>query len=60
MDEQSKPTADESVFDNEEELSGLIHGAFVSAAKAAVAENDRLGLVTHGATDGKLTLCPTK
>jgi hypothetical protein len=29
--------------------------AFSRAAKAAVAENDRLGIVTHGGKDGKLT-----
>jgi hypothetical protein len=29
--------------------------AFLRAAKEAVAENDRLGIVTHGGRDGKLT-----
>ncbi len=29
--------------------------AFSRAAKAAVAENDRLGITTHGGKDGKVT-----
>jgi hypothetical protein len=28
--------------------------AFQKAAKKAVAENDRLGIVTHGSVDGKI------
>lgn len=32
----------------------LVMAAFQKAAKKAVAENDRLGIVTHGSVDGKI------
>ncbi len=36
---------------------GIIHRAMNSAAKNAVAENDRLGIHTHGTDkDGKITM----
>ncbi len=32
----------------------FVMAAFQKAAKAAVAENDRLGIVTHGSVNGKI------
>jgi len=41
-------------FDDAESVIAQAQLAFHEAAKAAVAENDRLGIVTHGAIGGKL------
>jgi hypothetical protein len=45
----------DAVFDDPEFVLRAAESAFKKAAKAAVAENDRLGITTHGAVDGKLT-----
>ncbi len=47
------PTPDD-VFDDEAFVAVAALRAFTKAAKAAVAENDRLGIITHGAVNGKL------
>lgn len=41
-------------FDDAVSIIAAAQLAFQEAAKAAVAENDRLGIVTHGAIKGKL------
>jgi hypothetical protein len=46
--------ADKSIFDDGEALVALATASFKKAAKAAVAENDRLGIATHGSVDGKI------
>jgi hypothetical protein len=46
--------ADKSIFDDGEALVALATASFKKAAKAAVAENDRLGITTHGSVDGKI------
>lgn len=46
--------ADKSIFDDGEALIALATASFKKAAKAAVAENDRLGIATHGSVDGKI------
>jgi hypothetical protein len=46
--------ADKSIFDDGEGLIALATASFKKAAKAAVAENDRLGITTHGSGDGKI------
>lgn len=45
---------DDGVFADAEALIALANRSFDRAAKAQVAENDRLGIATHGAVDGKL------
>ena len=45
---------DDSVFDDAEALIAQAQRSFDKAAHAQVAENDRLGITTHGAVDGKL------
>jgi len=45
---------DDTVFDDASLVRRAAETAFKKAAKAAVAENDRLGILTHGAVDGKL------
>jgi hypothetical protein len=44
----------DSVFDDADALIAQAQRSFDRAAKAQVAENDRLGIATHGAVDGKL------
>jgi len=44
----------DAVFDDAELVCQAAETAFKKAAKAAVAENDRLGIITHGAVGGKL------
>ncbi len=51
------PKADQ-VFDRAELVSRAAEAAFDRAAKAAVAENDRLGITTHGAVGGRLVERP--
>lgn len=46
--------SDDSVFDDAEALIALAQRSFTTAARAAVAENDRLGIPTHGSIGGKL------
>ena len=49
------PTHDpDSVFDDPDALMELVQRSFTEAARAAVAENDRLGIPTHGSIGGKL------
>lgn len=60
MDEQTKPRRPRSKpalpsFDDGEAMLQLVTNSFVQAAREAVAENDRLGIVTHGTdASGKL------
>ncbi len=53
---KAKPVTppDDSVFDDAEALIAFAQRSFDKAAKAQVAENDRLGIATHGAVDGEL------
>jgi hypothetical protein len=46
--------AEKSIFDDGEALVALATVSFKKAAKAAVAENERLGITTHGSVDGKI------
>ena len=48
--------SDASVFDDANALAELVQRSFKKAAKEAVAENDRLGIPTHGTRRGKLTV----
>jgi len=50
----AEPVVDRSL-DEGRALIEAAKTAFLRAAKEAVAENDRLGIVTHGGRDGKLT-----
>lgn len=45
---------DIQIFDNFKALTALVQKSFNQAAKDAVAENDRLGIPTHGSSNGKL------
>jgi hypothetical protein len=45
---------DKSIFDDGDALIALATASFKKAAKAALAENDRLGITTHGSVDGKI------
>lgn len=47
---------DDSIFDDAEALIALAQASFKRAAKKAVAENDALGIPTHGAINGKLVV----
>jgi hypothetical protein len=47
---------DDALFDDADALIGLAQRSFARAAKAEVAENDRLGIPTHGAVKGKLVV----
>jgi len=49
--------AGRSIFDDGEALVALASAIFKKAAKAAVAENDRLGITTHGSVDGEIVEC---
>jgi hypothetical protein len=53
---QFKPTpvAEAPPVDSKKITPALVMAAFQKAAKKAVAENDRLGIVTHGSVDGKV------
>jgi hypothetical protein len=53
---KAKPASppDDGVFDDADALIALAQRSFDKAAKAQLAENDRLGIATHGAVDGKL------
>jgi hypothetical protein len=46
--------ADKSILDDSEALIALATASFKKTAKAAVAENDRHGITTHGSVDGKI------
>ena len=45
---------DDSVFEDAEALIAQAQRSFDRAAKVQVAENDRRGITTHGAVNGKL------
>lgn len=47
---------DDSVFDDADAVIALAQTCFDAAAKAEVRKNDRLGIPTHGAVDGKLVV----
>ncbi len=44
------------IFDDFEALTALVQKSFMEAAKDAGAENDRLGIPTHGSVGGKLVV----
>lgn len=46
--------AGKSIFDDAEAVVAMATASFKKAAKAAIAENDRLGITTHGSVDGKI------
>ena len=49
------PSADATpVLGDHPDTFGIIHRAVVKGAKDAVAENDRLGIASPGAKDGKI------
>ncbi|MBF0338989.1 MAG: hypothetical protein HQL05_14305 [Nitrospirae bacterium] len=50
------PTEDYDILDDVEALTTLVQKSFDEAAKKAVAENDALGIQTHGSVDGKLVV----
>ena len=50
------PPNDDVLFDDPDALIALAQRSFARAAKAEVAENDRLGIPTHGTVDGKLVV----
>ncbi len=54
MEKSIRQKNTESLFDDGDALIGLAVASFQQAAKAAVAENDRLGIPTHGSVDGNL------
>jgi hypothetical protein len=47
---------DDALFDDADALIALAQRSFARAAKEEVAENDRLGIPTHGAVKGKLVV----
>ena len=47
---------DSDILDDADALIALAQESFTAAAKAAVAENDQLGIPTHGAERGKLVV----
>jgi hypothetical protein len=47
---------DDGLFDDADALISLAQRSFSRAAKAEVAENDRVGIPTHGAVNGKLVV----
>jgi hypothetical protein len=47
---------DDTLFDDPDALIALAQRAFSRAAKAEVAENERLGIATHGAVNGKIVV----
>jgi hypothetical protein len=51
---KTKGISGDGEFDDDEFVCQAAEMAFKKAAKAAVAENDRLGITTHGAVGGKL------
>jgi hypothetical protein len=48
--------SDDGLFDDADALVALAQRSFARAAKAEVAENDRLGIPTHGAINGKIAV----
>ena len=54
MTARPTPRAKEPVLGDHPDTLGIIHRAMNSAAQKAVAENDRLGIATPGAKDGKI------
>ncbi len=53
---QKDAVDDDHLFENADALIALAQRSFSRAAKAEVAENDRLGIATHGAANGKLVV----
>jgi hypothetical protein len=47
---------DDALFDDADALIALAQRSFARAAQAEVAENERLGIPTHGAVKGKLVV----
>lgn len=47
---------DDRMFEDADALIALAQQSFTKAAKAAVAENDRLGIPTHGSVGGRLVV----
>jgi len=45
-----------SIFDDEDALIATAQSSFSKAAKRAVAENDRLGIPTHGSIGSELVV----
>lgn len=54
MNEGQKPNNDDQIFEDADALIALAQRSFAKAAKAALAENDKLGLPTHGSIKGRL------
>ena len=44
--------ADDRIFEKPDTFIALAEKSFVSAAKAAVVQNDALGIPTHGSVEG--------
>jgi len=53
---QKNTENDDHVFDDADALIALAQRSFTKAARTAVAENDRLGIPTHGSVGGKLVV----
>ena len=56
VQEMTPPSHDYEIFNDFEALTTLVQKSFMEAAKAAVAENDRLGIPTHGSFGGNLVV----
>lgn len=54
--EITPPSNGYEIFNDFEALTTLVQKSFMEAAKAAVAENKRLGIPTHGSFGGKLVV----
>ena len=52
----SPPADPDAIFDDFDKLVEIAQKSFSEAAQAAVAENDRLGIPTHGSENGKLVV----
>ena len=49
-------TTDDGGFDDVDALAALAQSSFHAAKRKAIAENDRLGVASYGAVDGKITV----
>ena len=54
MTRRSSSVDTTSVLGDHPDTFGIIHRAVVKGAKDAIAENDRLGIASAGAKDGKI------
>jgi hypothetical protein len=54
--EMTSPSNGYEIFNDFEALTTLVQKSLRKAAKATVAENDRLGIPTHGSFGGKLVV----